>query len=94
MVTEADEQNDLKSVQRKLDRKLVLVVKQKLGDKDYWCLPQIRWSKGQSMREVRVPFITCENDIASRWLLLISMMPYTPSDGSHYKKKSRSLSLE
>ena len=48
--TEADEKNDRTSLHRKLDRNLVLLVKEKLGDKDVWILPQAEWQPGETLR--------------------------------------------
>ncbi|XP_003986866.1 39S ribosomal protein L46, mitochondrial isoform X1 [Felis catus] len=49
-ITEADEKNDRTSLHRKLDRNLVLLVKEKLGDKDVWILPQAEWQPGETLR--------------------------------------------
>ncbi|XP_074646281.1 large ribosomal subunit protein mL46-like [Tubulanus polymorphus] len=51
--TESDKTNDLKSTDRKLDRKLVLLVKQKLGANYHWIFPQKDLTDDEdSMREV------------------------------------------
>lgn len=52
LISEADTKNDLTSLDRKLDQKLVLFVKQKLGDKNYWVMPQRPRREGESMRQV------------------------------------------
>jgi len=52
LISEADAKNDLTSVDRKLDKKLVLLVNQKLGDKNYWVMPQRPRKEGESMRQV------------------------------------------
>ncbi|CAB3406886.1 unnamed protein product [Caenorhabditis bovis] len=46
--------NDGKSLERMLDRKLVLIVKQRFGDKKYsspWILPQIKHKDGETLRQ-------------------------------------------
>lgn len=48
--------NELKSVERELQRKLVLIVKQKLGEKGYsspWILPQMKHRDGETLRQVK-----------------------------------------
>lgn len=50
-LTEADEKNDNKSLKRKLEDNLVLVIKQKLGHEDFWILPQGLWTDGEQLRE-------------------------------------------
>lgn len=47
---EADKKNDRTSLLRKLDRNLVLLVKEKLGDQEVWLLPQAEWQPGESLR--------------------------------------------
>lgn len=49
--TKADQESDLKSINRKLDDKLVLLVKEKIGDRALWVLPQGYRERGESMRE-------------------------------------------
>ncbi|XP_041377704.1 39S ribosomal protein L46, mitochondrial-like [Gigantopelta aegis] len=49
--TDADKSDDRTSVQRKLDRKLILIVKQQLGDQSHWVFPQGLWKDGESMRQ-------------------------------------------
>nr|KAF6411028.1 mitochondrial ribosomal protein L46 [Rousettus aegyptiacus] len=49
-ITEADKKNDRTSLHRKLDRNLVLLVKEKLGDEDVWMLPQAEWRPGETLR--------------------------------------------
>lgn len=48
--TEADEKNDRTSLHRKLDRSLVLLVREKLGGQDVWMLPQAEWQPGETLR--------------------------------------------
>ncbi|XP_050412573.2 39S ribosomal protein L46, mitochondrial [Patella vulgata] len=50
-ITEADKTDDRRSLERKLDEKLILIVKQKLGNTEKWILPQSSWVSGESMRE-------------------------------------------
>ncbi|XP_050075342.1 39S ribosomal protein L46, mitochondrial [Anopheles maculipalpis] len=50
-VTEADEKNDIRSLDRKLEETLVLLVEQKLGAKSHYLLPQGLHKKGESMRQ-------------------------------------------
>jgi large subunit ribosomal protein L46 len=49
---EADEKNDLRSTDRKLQQRLVLLVKQKLGNGQHWVLPMGQHCNGESMRQV------------------------------------------
>ena len=51
--SEGDKSNDEKSLERLLDRQLTLIVKQKLGKEDTWCLPMGAHSDGESMRQVK-----------------------------------------
>uniref|UniRef100_A0A182WID6 Large ribosomal subunit protein mL46 n=1 Tax=Anopheles minimus TaxID=112268 RepID=A0A182WID6_9DIPT len=50
-VTEADQKNDIQSLDRKLEETLVLLVEQKLGTKSHYLLPQGLHRKGESMRQ-------------------------------------------
>ena len=54
IISEADSTNDLTSVSRKLDQKLVLLVKQKLGETEHWMMPQRPRKEGETMRQVGV----------------------------------------
>jgi len=47
-----DDANDIRSYQRKLDRRLVLLVKQKLGIGEYWSMPMGVHTEGETMRKV------------------------------------------
>ncbi|XP_075413980.1 large ribosomal subunit protein mL46 [Tenrec ecaudatus] len=69
-VTEADKKNDQSSLQRKLDRNLILLVKEKLGDQDIWMLPQAEWQPGETLRGTaeRVLATLCENNIEAKFL--------------------------
>lgn len=49
-ITEADKKNDRTSLHRKLDRNLVLLVREKLGDEEVWMLPQAEWQPGETLR--------------------------------------------
>ncbi|XP_038602994.1 39S ribosomal protein L46, mitochondrial-like isoform X2 [Tachyglossus aculeatus] len=48
--TEADLKNDRTSLNRKLDRNLVLLVKGQLGEQEVWLLPQAEWRAGETLR--------------------------------------------
>ena len=50
--TEADKEKDQKSLDRMLDRHLLLVVRQKLGTSSVWILPQGQRQEGETMRQV------------------------------------------
>ncbi|XP_077987130.1 large ribosomal subunit protein mL46-like [Glandiceps talaboti] len=50
-VTEADQKNDTKSLERKLAEKLYLLVKCKVGSDSVWMMPQGQWQDGESMRQ-------------------------------------------
>uniref|UniRef100_A0A2M4BWS9 Large ribosomal subunit protein mL46 n=1 Tax=Anopheles marajoara TaxID=58244 RepID=A0A2M4BWS9_9DIPT len=50
-VTEADRKNDTQSLERKLEETLVLLVEQKLGNKNHFLLPQGLHKAGESLRE-------------------------------------------
>lgn len=67
--TEADEKNNCKSLDRKLEENLVLVIKQKLGNEDFWILPQGLWTNGETLRETaeRVLKESCGNSIHFRF---------------------------
>lgn len=49
--TEADKKKDLTTVQQQLDKKLVLIVKQRLGKSSTWVLPQVSHQEDESMRQ-------------------------------------------
>nr|CAH7728002.1 unnamed protein product [Callosobruchus chinensis] len=55
-ITDADKKNDMKSLQRKLDKHLVLVVNQMLGDKKHYLLPQGILQAGETLRQVFMYF--------------------------------------
>ncbi|XP_066492332.1 large ribosomal subunit protein mL46 [Tiliqua scincoides] len=49
-ITDADKSNDRTSLNRKLDKNLLLLVKQKMGDDEIWLLPQAEWQEGETLR--------------------------------------------
>ncbi|XP_068213486.1 large ribosomal subunit protein mL46 [Palaemon carinicauda] len=59
-VTEADQKGDIQTLNRALDRALVLLVKQKLGDDCTWVFPQSPWIPGETLRQ------TCERIIKEK----------------------------
>lgn len=63
--TEADKKNDIKSMERKLDDKLILLIEQKLGSKKYFLLPQGKHQDGETMRQTaeRVLKESCGSDM-------------------------------
>ncbi|KAM9183791.1 large ribosomal subunit protein mL46 isoform 1-T1 [Dugong dugon] len=69
-VTEADKKNDRTSLHRKLDRSLILLVREKLGDQDVWMLPQAEWQPGETLRATaeRTLATLSENNIEAKFL--------------------------
>lgn len=69
-ITEADKKNDRTSLHRKLDRNLVLLVKEKLGDEDVWMLPQAEWQPGETLRGTaeRTLATLSENNMEAKFL--------------------------
>jgi large subunit ribosomal protein L46 len=63
--TEADKKNDDKALDRKLDKHLVLVMKQKIGQKDLYLLPQAMRNDGETLRQAaeRILKSTCGNEL-------------------------------
>eukprot|EP00062_Callorhinchus_milii_P024005 gi/632983455/ref/XP_007908654.1/ PREDICTED: 39S ribosomal protein L46, mitochondrial [Callorhinchus milii] len=49
-VQDADRENDRLSLNRKLEDKLILLVKERLGDEELWLLPQGEWKPWESLR--------------------------------------------
>ncbi|NXI34440.1 RM46 protein, partial [Galbula dea] len=49
-ITDADKNNNRTSLDRKLDRNLMLLVKQKVGNQELWLLPQAEWQPGETLR--------------------------------------------
>lgn len=68
-LTTADEKNDKKSINRKLEENLVLLIKQKLGHEDLWILPQGLWVDGETLRETaeRILLESCGNGLKVRF---------------------------
>ncbi|XP_055969826.1 large ribosomal subunit protein mL46 [Sorex fumeus] len=68
--TDADKKNDRTSLQRKLDRNLVLLVKEKLGDQEVWVLPHAEWQPGETLRGTaeRVLGSLAENKVEAKFL--------------------------
>lgn len=64
-ITEADKNKDTKSLNRKLEENLVLVIKEKLGNEDFWILPQGLWNNGETLKETAERFLkeSCGNNI-------------------------------
>ncbi|XP_072133802.1 large ribosomal subunit protein mL46 [Mobula birostris] len=50
-VQEADKKNDRSTLNRRLDEKLLLLIKEKVGDEEIWLLPQSYWKPGETMRQ-------------------------------------------
>ncbi|XP_059808834.1 39S ribosomal protein L46, mitochondrial [Hypanus sabinus] len=50
-VQEADKKNDRSTLNRRLDEKLLLLIKEKVEDEDIWLLPQSYWKPGETMRQ-------------------------------------------
>lgn len=69
-VTEADLNNDQKSLERKLDQTLLLVVKQKLGNDHRWILPQGVRVEGETLRQTaeRVLKEACGNKLKVQFM--------------------------
>ncbi|XP_045645109.1 LOW QUALITY PROTEIN: 39S ribosomal protein L46, mitochondrial-like [Ursus americanus] len=69
-ITEADKKNDRTSLDRRLDRNLVLLVKEKLGDQDVWMLPQAEWQLGETLRRTAEQTLATlsENNLEAKFL--------------------------
>ncbi|XP_065728703.1 large ribosomal subunit protein mL46 [Phocoena phocoena] len=69
-ITEADVKNDRTSLHRKLDRNLILLVREKLGDQDVWMLPQAEWQPGETLRRTaeRTLATLSENNMEAKFL--------------------------
>jgi large subunit ribosomal protein L46 len=63
--TEADKKNDTRSLERKLDDTLILLLEQKIGDKNFALLPQGKRQDGETMRQTaeRVLKEKCGSDL-------------------------------
>ncbi|XP_012264883.2 39S ribosomal protein L46, mitochondrial [Athalia rosae] len=68
-ITEADKKNDITSLDRKLDRHLVLLVHQKLGEHSYWIPPQGIRRDGETLRQTaeRVLKEACGEDLKAKF---------------------------
>nr|XP_006139376.1 39S ribosomal protein L46, mitochondrial [Pelodiscus sinensis] len=66
----ADKCNDRTSLNRKLDRNLVLLVKQQVGSQEQWLLPQAEWQAGETLRSTaeRVLATLSGNHIRAKFL--------------------------
>ncbi|XP_063908577.1 large ribosomal subunit protein mL46 [Zophobas morio] len=64
-ITEADKKNDVKSLNRKLDKHLVLVVKQNIGKDNLYLLPQTLRQDGETLRQTaeRILRDTCGKEL-------------------------------
>lgn len=80
-LTKADENNDKTCLNRKLDQNLILVTKQKLGNKDYWILPQGLWNNGETLKATaeRTLKKLCGNNVNVRF--------YSNAPCGYYKYK-------
>ncbi|XP_972780.2 large ribosomal subunit protein mL46 [Tribolium castaneum] len=80
-VTEADSRNDLKSLNRKLDKHLVLVTKQKVGKDNLYLLPQALRQDGETLRQAaeRILKDTCGSNLKA--------MIYGNAPSAFYKYK-------
>uniref|UniRef100_A0A8C3YPT8 Large ribosomal subunit protein mL46 n=1 Tax=Catagonus wagneri TaxID=51154 RepID=A0A8C3YPT8_9CETA len=69
-ITEADGKDDRTSLHRKLDRNLILLVREKLGDQDIWMLPQSEWQPGETLRQTaeRTLATLSENNMEAKFL--------------------------
>uniref|UniRef100_A0A8C8R6U4 Large ribosomal subunit protein mL46 n=1 Tax=Pelusios castaneus TaxID=367368 RepID=A0A8C8R6U4_9SAUR len=66
----ADKRNDRTSLNRKLDRNLVLLVKENIGNQDLWLLPQAEWQAGETLRSTaeRILATLSGNQIKAKFL--------------------------
>ncbi|XP_021567564.1 39S ribosomal protein L46, mitochondrial isoform X2 [Carlito syrichta] len=66
----ADNKNDRTSLHRKLDRNLVLLVREQLGDEYVWMLPQAEWQPGETLRGTaqRAMATLSENNMEAKFL--------------------------
>jgi len=60
LFAECDKSGNVQTTQRKLDQKLVLLVKQKLGNGETWCMPMGIHAEGETMRKVLVHSVNCD----------------------------------
>lgn len=87
--TDADKENDLRSLNRKLDKKLFLVVKQKLDNFEQWILPQGDNVLEESMRETaeRTLGQVCGDNMESTFLGNAPCGYYKHKFSKTYKEK-------
>lgn len=57
MLLEFDEQSIMSSLERKLDKNLLLLMEQKIGNKSYWIPPQGIRKDGETMKQVCLPIL-------------------------------------
>ncbi|XP_067827507.1 39S ribosomal protein L46, mitochondrial [Heptranchias perlo] len=50
-VLENDKKKDRSTLNRRLEEKLTLLIKEKVGDEEIWLLPQSEWKPGEAMRQ-------------------------------------------
>lgn len=50
-ITDADKSGDQRSLDRKLDSSLYLLVKQNIAGREHWVLPQATWEDGETLRQ-------------------------------------------
>lgn len=80
-LTEADRRNDTRSLRRKLDETLVLLVSQKLGANSHMLLPQGRRVDGETMRQ------TAERVLQERCGGTVNVVWYGNAPCGFYKYK-------
>ncbi|XP_045129326.1 39S ribosomal protein L46, mitochondrial-like [Portunus trituberculatus] len=64
------EVKDIKSINRALERSLILVVKQKVGAAEEWVFPHTPWQPGETLRQTceRLVQETCGSDLKVKFL--------------------------
>ncbi|XP_078097443.1 large ribosomal subunit protein mL46 isoform X2 [Mustelus asterias] len=69
-IQEADKKNDRSTLNRRLDEKLTLLVKEKVGDEEIWLLPQSEWKSGETLRQTaeRTLSILSGNELQAAFL--------------------------
>lgn len=68
--TVTQEIKDVKSIDRALERSLVLVVKQKIGSNQEWVFPHTPWQPGETLRQTceRLVQETCGEDLKVKFM--------------------------